>query len=97
MFSQLPSRAATKGGSRAASRKHRLLSFQKFHKLIWDVNHASGLEKVAEPKPTEVRGHPTVVAGHGDGRGAVLEPGWAESLSVPSGGGSGGCQAIDSI
>lgn len=25
--------------------------FQKFRELVWDVNHASGLEKVAESKP----------------------------------------------
>lgn len=32
------------------------LRSQKFHELFWDMNHASGLEKAAEPKPVEARG-----------------------------------------
>lgn len=47
------------------------LGFQKFRELVWDVNHASGLEKVAESKPREVRGRPDVAAG----LGALLEAG----------------------
>lgn len=32
------------------------LHSQKFHELLWDMNHAFGLEKAAESKPTEARG-----------------------------------------
>lgn len=34
------------------------LRSQKFHELFWDMNHASGLEKAAEPKPMEARASP---------------------------------------
>lgn len=72
--SRLPFWAAPKVGAGEPLRKtddSSALSFQKFHKLVWVVNHAPGLENVAESKPT-VWGPPDAVAerqGRGDGSG----------------------------
>ena len=69
-FFQLPPKVGT--GEPLRSTDGCLCSrFQKFRELVWDVNHASGLEKVAEPKPREVWGRPDTAAG----LGAVLEAG----------------------
>lgn len=57
------------------------LSFHKFRTLVWDVNHASGLENVAESKPTGW-GHPDVVAGVGGCSGS--QPGLSD-LGVGAG------------
>ena len=52
--------------------------FQKFRELVWDVNHASGLEKIAESKPREVWGR---LDGAAD-LGPILEAGQLQSLSA---------------
>ena len=88
VFSQLPSQAATKGGSRAASRKHRLRSSQLSEIPQVDLGHESRFRFGKSCRTTADGGSGSP---HRGGRpwgwaGAVLETGWAESLSVPSGG-----------
>lgn len=63
------------------------LSSQKFHNLVWDVNHASGLEKVAESKLWEGWGQWTWWWSRG------LSWEWASGISICSFlGWGGGCQ-----